>query len=95
MLVAEHAQARSAQQEIAPARRFKADAMRWTFLTGDIAKLNDLGLNAFHLQKIDGNLEHSVRFVLIDGRRQIRGYYQSTEPEFPANLLRDLRALQN
>jgi protein SCO1/2 len=76
-------------------RHFKADPARWTFLTGEIAKLNDLGLNAFKLNKVDGNLDHSTRFVLIDGRRQIRGYYLSSEDEFPKNLLRDLQRLQN
>jgi protein SCO1 len=76
------------------ARHFKADPVRWTFLTGDIARLNDLGLNAFKLNRVDGNLDHSTRFVLIDGRRRIRGFYLSSDDEFPKNLLRDLRRLQ-
>lgn len=76
------------------AKHFKADPARWTFLTGDIARLNDLGLNAFKLNKVDGDLDHSTRFVLIDGRRRIRGYYLSSEDGFPENLLRDLRRLQ-
>ena len=77
------------------ARHFKADPSRWTFLTGDIAKLNDLGLNAFKLNKIDGNKDHSTCFVLIDGSRQIRGFYLSSDEEFPKNLLRDIRRLQS
>lgn len=77
------------------ARHFKADPARWTFLTGDIARLNDLGLNAFKLNKVDGSLDHSTRFVLIDAHRRIRGFYLSSEPEFPKNLLRDLRRLQS
>jgi protein SCO1 len=76
------------------AKHFKADPARWTFLTGDIARLNDLGLNAFKLNKVDGNLDHSTRFVLVDGRRQIRGYYLSSDDGFPKNLLADLRKLQ-
>src|ERR1044071_4888966 len=63
------------------ARHFKADPARWTFLTGEIAVLNHLGLNAFKLNKVDGNRDHSTRFVLIDGRRQIRGFYLSSEEE--------------
>jgi protein SCO1 len=77
------------------ARRFKADPVRWTFLTGDIARLNDLGLNAFKLNKVDGSLDHSTRFVLVDARRQIRGFYLSSEEGFPKDLLRDLRRLQS
>ena len=76
------------------ASHFKADPARWTFLTGDIARLNDLGLNAFKLNKVDGSLDHSTRFVLIDARRRIRGFYLSSDDEFPKNLLRDLRQLQ-
>jgi protein SCO1 len=76
-------------------RHFKADPARWTFLTGDIARLNDLGLNAFKLNKVDGSLDHSTRFVLVDGRRQIRGFYLSSDDGFPTNLLADLRRLQS
>jgi protein SCO1 len=76
------------------ATHFKADPARWTFLTGEIAQLNDLGLKAFKLNPVDGKLDHSTRFVLLDGRRRIRGYYLSSDDEFPKNLLRDLRLLQ-
>ena len=77
------------------AKHFKADPARWTFLTGEISRLNDLGLNAFKLNKVDGNLDHSTRFVLVDGQRRIRGYYLSSDDGFPKNLLRDLRLLQS
>ncbi|HXA50691.1 MAG TPA: SCO family protein [Candidatus Acidoferrum sp.] len=76
------------------AKHFKADPARWTFLTGEIATLNKLGLDSFKLNPVDGKLDHSVRFVLVDGRRQIRGFYLSTDDGFPNNLLRDLRRLQ-
>jgi protein SCO1/2 len=76
------------------AAHFKADPERWFFLTGEMARLNDLGLNAFRLNSVDGSLSHSTRFVLVDGRRQIRGYYLSNDDGFPKNLLHDIRALQ-
>ena len=74
---------------------FKADPARWYFLTGEIARLNDLGLNAFKLNSVDGNLNHSTRFVLVDGRRRVRGYYLSSDEGFPKKLLQDLRQLQS
>jgi protein SCO1/2 len=77
------------------AKHFKADPSRWTFLTGPIATLNDLGLHAFKLNKVDGSLDHSTRFVLLDQRRQIRGFYLSSDDGFPKNLLSDLRRLQS
>ena len=77
------------------ARHFAADPARWSFLTGEMARLNDLGMNGFHLNAVDGNLDHSIRFVLVDGRRRIRGYYLSNDDEFPKQLLKDLRSLQS
>ena len=77
------------------ARHFAADPVRWTFLTGPIASLNDLGLNAFKLNAVDGNLDHSTRFVLVDAQRRIRGYYLSSDDDFPKQLLKDVRQLQS
>ena len=77
------------------ARHFKQDPARWFFLTGPQDTLNDLGVHAFKLNSVDGSLTHSTRFVLVDGRRRIRGFYLSSDDEFPKNLLRDLRRLQS
>ena len=48
------------------AKHFKSDPARWYFLTGDQARLNDLALNGFKLNSVDGSLTHSTRFVLVD-----------------------------
>jgi protein SCO1/2 len=74
---------------------FKADLTRWHFLTGEMARLNDLGLNAFKLNSVDGGLNHSTRFVLVDARRRIRGYYLSSDDGFPRKLLHDIHQLQS
>jgi protein SCO1/2 len=75
-------------------KHFKADPARWTFLTGDRAVLNDLGLHAFHLNSVDGSLVHSTRFTLVDRQARIRGYYSSEEDGFLPKLLHDLRQLE-
>jgi protein SCO1/2 len=77
------------------AAHFKADPERWYFLTGEMARLNDLGLNAFKLNSVEGGLSHSTRFVLVDGKRRIRGYYLSSDDGFPKKLLHDIRQLQS
>jgi protein SCO1/2 len=77
------------------ATHFKADPQRWYFLTGAMERLNDLGLNTFKLNSVDGNLNHSTRFVLVDARRRIRGYYLSSDDGFPKKLLHDIRQLQS
>lgn len=75
-------------------RHFKAEAARWSFLTGDAAVLGDLGLNSFHLNAVDGSLAHSTRFALVDRHMRIRGYYSTSGDNFMPQLLRDIRQLE-
>ena len=77
------------------ASHFKADPERWYFLTGEMGRLNELGVGAFRLNSVDGSLSHSTRFVLVDGKRRIRGYYLSNDDGFPKKLLHDIRQLQS
>jgi len=76
------------------ASRFKHDPARWFFLTGPQVTLNDLGVHAFKLNSVDGSLTHSTRFVLIDRKRQIRGFYTYGEDGFMPQLLHDVRQLE-
>ncbi len=74
-------------------KHFLAQAGRWYFLTGEQARLNELGLNAFHLNAVDGKFDHSTRFALIDQHGRIRGYYGFSDDDFPKHLIADVRAL--
>jgi protein SCO1/2 len=76
------------------AQLFKADTSRWFFLTGDMARLNELGLKGFKLNTVDGSLSHSTRFALVDGRRRIRGFYLTSDDDFKTRLLHDLHQLE-
>ena len=76
------------------AAHFQADPERWYFLTGEMERLNKLGVNGFKLNSVDGGMSHSTRFVLVDGKRRIRGYYLSSDDGFPKMLLHDIRQLQ-
>jgi protein SCO1/2 len=73
------------------AKRYKADPARWFFLTGSKADLRKLSYDAFHLNEIGGNLEHSTRFTLVDGMGRIRGYYETSEPENIPKLIADIK----
>jgi protein SCO1/2 len=75
-------------------KNFSAEAGRWWFLTGAQGKLNELGLGAFHLNNVDGSLNHSTRFALVDRRMRIRGYYSVFEKDGMKNLLDDIRRLE-
>jgi cytochrome oxidase Cu insertion factor (SCO1/SenC/PrrC family) len=59
-----------------------------------VARLNDLGLHSFKLNGVNGDLSHSTRFVLVDGKRRMRGFYLSSDDDFPKRLLHDIRQLQ-
>jgi protein SCO1/2 len=76
------------------ARHFKQDPARWFFLTGDMGRLNELGVHAFKLNSVDGSLTHSTRFVLVDRQRRIRGFYSTGEDAFMPQLMHDLRQLE-
>lgn len=72
------------------AKRWQADPARWRFLTGSAATLNLLNRDAFHLGDLNAGLEHSTRFVLVDARARIRGYYNTWESDSIKRLLADI-----
>jgi len=74
------------------AKRQKADK-RWVFLTGSQATLHKLKREAFLLGNVDGQLNHSTRFVLVDGQSRIRAYYDTSEAQSIRTLVRDIRRL--
>jgi cytochrome oxidase Cu insertion factor (SCO1/SenC/PrrC family) len=85
------------------AQDYGIDTGNWTFLTGDKQTLRDLVLNGFHLSVQDATREellagadeviHSTRFVVVDPRGVIRGYYDGTDDEALKQLVTDLGTL--
>lgn len=85
------------------ARRFGADPEHWLFLTGEKEAIYRLAQEGFRLGAAEiphdkrpesgATHTHSPRFVLIDRKVQIRGYYASTDAEAMVRLRRDLRTL--
>jgi protein SCO1/2 len=59
------------------ARRYHADPKRWYFLTGRQDLIGNLMSEAFYLGFADNLQEHSTKFVLVDGKRRIRGFHDS------------------
>ena len=74
-------------------KRFGADPDRWFFLTGPQADLHSLSRKTFMLGNVDGTLEHSSRFVLIDRKSRIRGFYDSSDKTKIAELAAHIKAL--
>jgi protein SCO1/2 len=76
------------------ARHFKQDPSRWTFLTGEPSRLNEVALRSFKLNPVDGSMGHSTRFTLVDRNGRIRGYYISGDDGFMPKLMHDIRLLE-
>jgi protein SCO1 len=68
-------------------------AAHWYFLTGPVATLQKLDRDAFKLGNVDGTLQHSTRFVLVDRQSHIRGYYETSDPGSIPHVIADVRAL--
>ena len=75
------------------AKLHHASPERWAFLTGPQATLNDLCRHAFKLGFVDGSLQHTTRFVLVDRKSQIRAYYDTSESDSIPKLVSDVHAL--
>jgi protein SCO1/2 len=75
------------------ARRHGADPARWFFLTGDKGTLHRLCRESFLLGSVDGGLDHSTRFVLVDRRGRVRRYYDSSEAGTVTRVITDVRRL--
>ncbi len=75
------------------AQQFKANPRQWFFLTGSQDALNELARHAFKLGDVDGNLEHSTKFALVDKFGRLRGYYSATASEVIPQLVADAKGL--
>jgi protein SCO1 len=80
------------------ADRYGADRARWLFLTGDEKTLHRLSIEGFKLAVENAGTEvepitHSSRFVLVDRKGQIRGYYGTEDEGALERLMEDARKL--
>jgi protein SCO1/2 len=72
----------------------------WLFLTGEKGAVRELVRTGFLLPVEDAPenvampILHSNRFVLVDARGRIRGYYDAFEPDALDRLAADLDALR-
>ena len=84
------------------ADRFHAHPANWIFLAGSQQAIEDAVVKGFKIavtkEKVEGeqdsfSIVHGTKFVLVDGKRQIRGYYDSGDAASLAALQRDFGAL--
>jgi len=82
------------------ASKHGAEQDGWQFLTGTRQSIWSLSVDSFKLAVMEiedageGPILHSNRFVLSDGQRQIRGYYDAFDADDRAKLLSDLEIVR-
>ncbi len=77
-------------------KRYGAIPGRWTFVTGDRKQIYELTQNGFRLGlEAEGEdaIIHSSRFVLVDRKGSIRGYYDSDSTDAMDLLLEQVVTL--
>jgi len=80
-------------------RQHGADPERWTFLRSERPAVRALAGEGFKLAVVDGHADdpepilHSSHFVLVDARREIRGYYDGLEAGGVEKIAGDARRL--
>ena len=72
---------------------------KWNLVTGDKKQIYELARKSYLAVKTDGNgdaydMIHTENFMLIDKKRQIRGFYDGTQPEDIERLLKDIETLK-
>ncbi len=73
---------------------------KWNITTGDKKHIYNLSRKSYFavLDEGDGGLQdfvHTENFVLVDKKRQIRGFYDGTDNEDIERLIVDIKILQN
>ena len=73
---------------------------KWNITTGDKKHIYELARKSYFtvLDEGDGGLQdfiHTENFVLVDKKKQIRGYYDGTDTKDIQRLISDIRILQN
>jgi protein SCO1/2 len=72
---------------------------KWNLVTGDKKQIYKLARKSYLAVKTDGNgdqydMIHTENFLLIDKKRQIRGFYDGTQSEDIKRLLEDIETLK-
>ena len=72
---------------------------KWNLVTGDKKQIYELARKSYLAVKTDGNgdqfdMIHTENFMLIDKKRQIRGFYDGTNPEEITRIIKDIKTLK-
>lgn len=82
------------------AGQYNIDTKNWSLLTGDKKDIYKMARNSFMIVATDGDggpddFIHSEKLVLIDTKKQIRGYYDGTSTKEVNQLIKDIKKLKH
>jgi len=75
------------------AKKLNISGRQWHFLTGSREEISRLAISGFKIGSVDEPVFHSGYLVLVDGKSQIRGYYDGTKPALVRKLIEDIPLL--
>ena len=72
---------------------------KWNLVTGDKKQIYDLARKSYLVAKSQGNggkydMIHTENFALVDKNKQVRGFYDGTNPEAIEQLVEDVKLLK-
>lgn len=75
------------------------NSSKWNLVTGDKKQIYDLARTSYLAVKTSGDggpydMIHTENFMLIDKKKQIRGFYDGTDPKAIEKLLDDIKVLK-
>lgn len=81
------------------AKKKLVNSSKWNLVTGDKKQIYDLARRSYLAVKTSGDggpydMIHTENFMLIDKKKQIRGFYDGTDPKAIEKLLDDIKVLK-
>ena len=81
------------------AKKKLVNASKWNLVTGDKKQIYDLARTSYLAVKTNGDggpydMIHTEIFMLIDKKKQIRGFYDGTDLKASKKLLDDIKVLK-
>ncbi len=86
---------------LAYAQEYEADLSQWYFLTGAKEKIYNLAYQGFKVSAMDESTSvtpeflHATKFMLIDQKGRVRGYYEGTDREEIDRLIIEIKVLMS
>ena len=80
--------------------QFNLNTIQWNLITGAKKDIYKLARNGFKIIAADGDggpddFIHSDQIILVDTQKNIRGYYEGTNPDEIKRLITDINKLKN